>query len=115
MTKLSAVRRQSRHAPYPLSWEEQNRLFRELPAHLQRIALYKVNTSCRKREVLQIRWNWEVQVPKAATCLFVLPNDDEFATKGSQERYELRVLSSLFVDDPSSNRIEPVKGGRRQF
>jgi len=38
--------------PYPLSWEEQDRLFRELPAHLQRIALFKVNTGCRKQEVL---------------------------------------------------------------
>lgn len=79
--------------PYPLSWEEQDGLFRELPAHLQRIALYKVNTGCRKQEVLQLRWNWEVQVPELATSVFVLPNNDEFATKNSQER--IVVLNSI--------------------
>jgi hypothetical protein len=30
--------------PYPLSWEEQTRLFKELPAHLARMALFAVNT-----------------------------------------------------------------------
>ena len=79
--------------PYPLSWEEQDRLFRELPAHLQRIAMYKVNTGCRKQEVCQLRWNWEVQVPELATKVFVLPNNDEFETKNSQER--IVVLNSI--------------------
>ena len=79
--------------PYPLSWEEQDRLFRELPAHLQRIALFKVNTGCRKEEVLQLRWNWEVQVPELDTSVFILPCNDEFETKNSQER--IVVLNSI--------------------
>jgi hypothetical protein len=33
--------------PYPLAWDEQTRLFKELPAHLGRMALFKVNTGCR--------------------------------------------------------------------
>ena len=37
--------------PYPLSWEEQALLFKELPAHLQRMALFKVNTGTRDVEV----------------------------------------------------------------
>jgi len=45
--------------PYPLSWEEQGRLFQELPAHLARMALFKVNTGCRNREVCGLRWEWE--------------------------------------------------------
>jgi integrase len=44
--------------PYPLSWEEQDSLFKELPGHLQRMALYKVNTGCREQEVCQLRWDW---------------------------------------------------------
>jgi integrase len=79
--------------PYPLSWEEQDRLFRELPAHLQRIALYKVNTGCRTQEVLQLRWNWEVQVPELGTSVFILPVLDEFQTKNGQER--VVVLNSI--------------------
>ena len=79
--------------PYPLSWEEQDRLLCELPAHLQRISLFKVNTGCRKQEVLQLRWNWEVKVPELDTSVFILPCNDEFQTKNSQER--IVVLNSI--------------------
>jgi integrase len=82
-----------RRRPYPLSWEEQDRLFRELPAHLQRIALYKVNTGCRTQEVLQLRWDWEVRVPELKSSVFILPNVDEFQTKNGQER--VVVLNSI--------------------
>ncbi len=79
--------------PYPLSWEEQDRLFRELPGHLQRMALYKVNTGCREQEVCQLRWEWEVQIPELETSLFILPSNDQFQTKNSQER--VVVLNSI--------------------
>ena len=36
--------------PYPLSWEEQDRLFRELPPHLARMALFKVNTGTGRKK-----------------------------------------------------------------
>jgi len=38
--------------PYPLSWEEQTRLFAQLPQHLARMALFKVNTGLREQEVV---------------------------------------------------------------
>lgn len=79
--------------PYPLSWEEQDRLFREMPGHLQPMALYKVNTGCREQEVCQLRWEWEVQVPELKTSLFILPSNDQFQTKNSQER--VVVLNSI--------------------
>ncbi len=79
--------------PYPLSWEEQDRLFKELPGHLQRMALYKVNTGCREQEVCQLRWEWEVQIPELGTSLFILPSNDRFETKNSQER--VVVLNSI--------------------
>ena len=37
--------------PYPLSWDEQHRLFAELPAHLKMMALFAVNTGCRDQEI----------------------------------------------------------------
>ena len=79
--------------PYPLSWEEQDRLFKELPGHLQRMALYKVNTGCREQEVCQLRWDWEVKLPELETSVFVLPSNDQFQTKNSQER--IVVLNSI--------------------
>jgi integrase len=94
--------------PYPLSWEEQDRLFRELPAHLQRIALYKVNTGCRKQEVCQLRWNWEVQMPELGTSVFILPSNDEFQTKNSQER--VVVLNSI-----ARRVVDEQRGKHREF
>lgn len=36
--------------PYSLSWEEQSILLAELPAHLQTMAMFKVNTGYRSRK-----------------------------------------------------------------
>jgi integrase len=60
--------------PYPLNWEEQTRLFNELPLHLRHMALFAVNTGCRDREICFLRWEWEVSVPEIPDCLvFVIP------------------------------------------
>lgn len=59
--------------PYPLSWEEQSVLFAELPAHLQHMAMFKVNTGCREQEVCKLRWDWEISVPELDTSVFLIP------------------------------------------
>jgi integrase len=59
--------------PYPLSWEEQTRLFARLPQHLARMALFKVNTGLREQEVVQLRWAWEQRVPELGVTVFVIP------------------------------------------
>ena len=61
--------------PWPLSWEEQVRLFKELPTHLARMALFKVNTGTRDKEVCYLRWEWEVPVPELGTSVFIIPED----------------------------------------
>lgn len=61
--------------PYPMSWEEQSILFGELPAHLQTMALFKVNTGCREQEVCKLRWDWEIPVPELGTSVFLIPSD----------------------------------------
>jgi integrase len=95
--------------PYPLSWEEQDRLFRELPSHLQRIALFKVNTGCRTEEVLQLRWDWEVQVPELDTSVFILPVIDEFQTKNGQERVVvLNSIARRVVEEQRGKHLEFV-------
>lgn len=47
----------------------------ELPDHLARMALYKVNTGCREQEVCRLRWDYEVKVPELDTSVFVIPKD----------------------------------------
>jgi integrase len=59
--------------PYPLNFDEQARLFRELPAHVARMALLKVNTGCREQEVCKLKWEWEVPVPEFSSSVFIIP------------------------------------------
>lgn len=61
--------------PYPMSWDEQSILFGELPEHLHKMALFKVNTGCREQEVCKLRWDWEISVPELGTSVFLIPAD----------------------------------------
>ena len=61
--------------PYPLSWEEQSRLFKELPPHLEKMALFAVNTGCRDREICELRWDWEIKIPELTDlAVFIIPS-----------------------------------------
>ena len=79
---ISMVRGKARK-PYPLEWEEQARLLAELPGHLERTALFDVNTGLRQSELCGLRWSWEVQVPELNTSVFILPDN---VTKNGEER-----------------------------
>lgn len=84
--------------PYPLSWDEQRLLFGELPAHLQDMALFKVNTGAREQEVCKLEWDWEVRVPELKTSVFIIPADfggrtEKSGVKNGDER--IIVLNSV--------------------
>jgi integrase len=59
--------------PYPLSWDEQRRFFRLLPAHIAEMSLFAVNTGAREGIVCGLRWDWEVKVPELSTSVFIAP------------------------------------------
>jgi integrase len=65
----------ARRRAYPLSWQEQRLLFSELPSHLARMALFKVNTGTREQEVVQLQWDWEFEIPELETSVFVVPRE----------------------------------------
>jgi integrase len=71
--KIKLLPDTGKRQPYPLNWDEQTRLFRELPDQLAKMALFAVNTGCRDREVCGLRWEWEVQVPGLKTSVFMIP------------------------------------------
>jgi integrase len=70
---LIAMVPEARRPPYPITWEEQDRLFPTLPAHLQRMALFAVNTGLRNSNVCGLQWTWEVFVPEVGRSVFVIP------------------------------------------
>jgi integrase len=80
--------------PYPMNWEEQRRLFSELPDHLASMALFKVNTGCREQEVCRLRWDWEIEVPELGSSVFLIPGD---RVKNGEDRLVVlnRVASSV--------------------
>jgi integrase len=71
---------ESPRSPYPITWKEQDTLFRKLPAHLGRMALFAVNTGLRDSNVCGLQWAWEVSVPELGRSVFVIP-PEAFKTK----------------------------------
>jgi integrase len=71
--KIRLLEHHDKRQPYPLSWDEQSRLLRELPQHLAEMALFAVNTGCRDAEICNLQWDWEVAVPQLATSVFIVP------------------------------------------
>jgi integrase len=86
--------------PYPLSWEEQAQLFRELPPHLERMALFAVNTGCRDAEICALRWEWEMKVPELNTSVFIIPG----------ERVKNREDRLVVLNEVASSVVEAVRG-----
>lgn len=103
--KIKLLKVEDAKDPYPLSWDEQSRLFRELPAHLASMALFKVNTGCRDQEVCGLRWDWEVAVPELGTSVFLIPGE---RVKNGEER--LVVLNRV-----ARAILESVRGQDAQY
>ncbi len=76
--------------PYPLSWDEQEKLFKVLPLHLQKMALFAVNTGCRDHEICSLKWEWEIKIPELGTSVFIIPGT---SVKNGEDR--LVVLNKI--------------------
>lgn len=62
--------------PYPLTWEEQDRLVDLLPPHLQAPVLFAVYTGARQEEIASLRWKQAVRAPGAPSwALWWIPPD----------------------------------------
>lgn len=74
--------KETRRPPYPITWEEQDRLFPRLPARLTRMVLFAVNTGVRESNVCGLQWTWEVAVQEVGRSVFVIP-PEAFKSKRS--------------------------------
>jgi integrase len=88
--KIKLLRESDKREPYPLSCDEQEKLFGELPPHLRNMALFAVNTGCREQEVCQLLWEWEIPIPELLTSVFVVPKQ-----KVKNRRDRLVVLNTV--------------------
>ena len=87
---LITILPESPRAPYPITWEEQDRIFPKLPARIARMALFAVNTGLRESNVCGLEWAWEVDVPEVGRSVFVIPREAfKSCARGSSERRRL--------------------------
>ncbi len=88
--KIKLLRQSDSREPFPLSWDEQERLFAELPAYLRSMSLFLVNSGCREQEACGLKWDDEVSIPELNTSVFIIP---AHRVKNRQDR--LVVLNSI--------------------
>lgn len=100
--------------PYPLDWDEQDRLFKFLPSNLAEMALYKVNTGCREQEVCKLRWDWEWQTDSELQGrVFLIP--ESFTKNGEGRLVILNDIAKSVVDRQRGNGLETVFQPIRQM
>lgn len=99
---LLTMEQENPEPPYPLSWEEQDILFPELPAHLQNMALFSVNTGLRDDNVCGLRWNWEREVPEVGRSVFLIP----------PENYKTDVAHVAILNDAAWRIVENQRAAR---
>ncbi len=92
--------------PYPLSWEEQDLLFPLLPEHIRKMALFKVNTGTREKEVSCLRWEWEIEVPELNTSVFLVPG--EIVKNGDDRLIVLNQVALAVVEEQRGKHPEFV-------
>lgn len=104
--KVKLLRVDDARKPYPLSWEEQTRLFGELPMHLARMALFKANTGCREQEVCRLKWEWEIKVPELGTSVFIIPGTR--VKNGDERLVVLNRVARSVIEELRSDHTEYV-------
>jgi integrase len=72
---ITIERNRAARRAYPLSWEEQDLLFSELPAFNREMARFKVNTGTRDQEVCALQWSWEIEVKALGGSVFLIPGE----------------------------------------
>ena len=94
--KIKLLPDTNKRRPYPMSWDEQTKLFKELPGHLAQMALFAVNTGCRDSEICNLSWEWEVKVPTLDTFVFIIP--EHFVKNGDERLVVLNQIASSVVN-----------------
>jgi integrase len=114
--KIRLLPKNDASKPYPLSWDEQDKLFERLPLHLEKMALFAVNTGCRDQEICCLRWEWEYEVPDFSTTLFVIPawvvSEKDNSLKGMVKNRQDRVV---ILNKIAQEVIDSCRGNNSPF
>ena len=102
--------------PYPLSWQEQERLFSCLHKDLADMCLFMVNTGTRQQEICQLEWQWEIPLPELQTSVFLVPawvwGEDDHEPEGVVKNREDRLV---VLNQTAQTVIESRRGVNSDF
>jgi integrase len=105
--KLKLLRVTDAARAYPLSWDEERKLFSRLPDHYQRPCLYGINTGLRQELICGLRWAWEHRVPEIERTVFLIPG----ATEGVKNGEDWLVVHNRIAQSV----IESVRGKHPEY
>lgn len=100
--------------PYPLNWDQQRKLFRNLPRHLKLMALFAVNTGLRDQSICCLRWDWEVNIPELNTSVFITPGDQIEFDGNEIGAGEKNKEDQLVVLNRVAKKVIEIQRGRRK-
>ena len=103
---IQMQRHPNKREPYPLSDAEQRLLFSELEGRLAAMALFKVNTGLREKDVVNLRWAWEVLVPELETSVFVVPRS--YVKNGLDRYVVLNRIAKSVINERRGEHAELV-------
>jgi integrase len=104
--KIKLLSEDDKRKPFPLNWDEQRKLFAELPLHIRQMALFAVNTGCRDREICCLKWEWEIRFPELGGSVFIIPGQ---RVKNRQDRLiVLNKVAQAVVEEVRGINLEYV-------
>lgn len=86
--------------PFPLSWDQQEKLFDMLPGRIRKAAIVDVNTGLRESPLIRLRWEWEEYNDELGETVFHLP----------AEIMKNRKPMILILNRPAREAIESMRG-----
>jgi integrase len=102
---LISMLTENRRPPRPINWDEQDILFPKLAAHLQKMALFDVNTGLRDENVCGLRWEWEIPVPEVGRSVFVIPG----------KFFKTKVPHVVILNDVAWSIVEGQRGQNEEY
>jgi integrase len=82
--------------PRPITWEEQERLIKDMPRYLAEMTLFALHTGLRDQELCGLKWSDERQVNGLATSVFLITEDR--AKNGRERIVPLNAIARSIID-----------------
>jgi integrase len=92
--------------PRPISYEEQDRLLKELPAYLADMVLFALNTGLRDQEICGMKWADECKVSGLDSTVFIISEDR--AKNGRERIVPLNSVAKSIINGRRGNGSEYV-------